>query len=76
MTVENLSVREKIGHQIANFRKKRGFSTRQLAELCGVNYSNIGKIERGAYNVSIDILGKICDALGAKINIEDKEAAE
>ena len=68
--------REKIGQQVAALRNKRSLTTRQLADMCGINFSNIGKIERGAYNVSIDILGKICDALGAKINIEDKEAAE
>lgn len=65
--------RVEIGRQLAELRKRRGLSTRQLAELCGVNYSNIGKIERGAYNVSIDILGKVCDALGAKLVIVPTE---
>lgn len=62
--------REIIGQQLADIRKKRGLTVRQLAELSGVNYTNIGKIERGAYNVSIDILGKVCNALGATIKIE------
>lgn len=61
--------RESIGFQLAEIRNKRGISIRELAELCGVNYSNIGKIERGSYNVSIDILEKICKALGASIKI-------
>ena len=67
-----MTEREKIGQQIAALRYKRGLSTRQLADLCGINYSNIGKIERGAYNVSIDILGKVCEALGADIQIFEK----
>lgn len=67
-----MTEREKIGQQIAALRYKRGLSTRQLADLCGINYSNIGKIERGAYNVSIDILGKVCEALGADIQIIEK----
>lgn len=62
--------RADIGRQVAELRAKRGLSTRQLAELCGVNFANIGKIERGSYNVSIDILGKVCAALGARIKIE------
>lgn len=62
--------RQQIGQQLANIRKKRGLTVRQLAELSGVNYTNVGKIERGAYNVSIDILGKICDAMKTKISIE------
>lgn len=64
--------RADIGRQVAELRAKRGLSTRQLAELCGVNFANIGKIERGSYNVSIDILGKVCTALGARIKIESE----
>lgn len=63
--------RAEIGRQVAELRSKRGLSTRQLAELCGVNFANIGKIERGAYNVSVDILGRVCEALGARLRIED-----
>ena len=65
--------RSEIGRQVMELRNKRGLSTRQLAELCGVNYTNIGKIERGAYNVSVDILGRVCDALGARLKIEEIE---
>ena len=64
--------RADIGRQVSELRAKRGLSTRQLAELCGVNFANIGKIERGSYNVSIDILGKVCAALGARIKIESE----
>lgn len=62
--------REYIGQQVAALRNKHGLTTRQLADMCGINYTNVGKIERGAYNVSIDILSKVCAALGAKIKIE------
>lgn len=65
-----MSHREIIGKQIAALRNKQGITTRLLADMCGINYTNVGKIERGAYNVSIDILSKVCDALGAKIKIE------
>lgn len=66
-------MRESIGKQIAAIRKKRGLSLRQLAELTGLNHSNIGKIELGKYSVGIDILGKICDALGCELKITEKE---
>lgn len=68
--------REKIGQQLAALRNKRSLTTRQLADMCGINFSNIGKIERGAYNVSIDILSKVCDALGADIKIIEKEVED
>lgn len=66
-------MREEIGRQIAAIRKKKGLSLRQLAELTGLNHSNIGKIELGKYSVGVDILGKICDALGCELKITEKE---
>lgn len=62
--------RERIGRRIAELRQARGLSIRQLAEACGVSAQNITKIEHGRYNVSIDILGKICQSLGVTIKIE------
>ena len=65
--------RIRIGGQVAAIRNKKGLSIRELAEACGVTAQNITKIEHGKYNVSIDILGKICEALGCRIDIvEDK----
>ena len=62
--------REYIGKRIAEIRQAKGLSIRQLAEASGVNFANIYKIENGKYNVSIDILGKICDALGYHVDIK------
>lgn len=63
--------REEIGRRIAALRQKRGLSLRDLAELTGLDHSNIGKIENGRYNVGIDILGRICDALGCRIELRE-----
>lgn len=62
--------REYIGKRIAEIRKAKGMSIRQLADASGVNFANIYKIENGKYNVSIDILNKICLALGVELKIE------
>lgn len=64
-----MNTREYIGKRIAEIRQAKGLSIRQLAEACGVSFANIYKIENGKYNVSIDILGKICEALGCRIDI-------
>lgn len=61
--------REYIGERVAEKRQAKGLSIRQLAELCGVTAQNITKIEHGKYNVSIDILGKICNALDCRIDL-------
>lgn len=65
-----MSHRELIGKRIAQLRKEKGLTQEQLSELTGLDRTNIAKIENGKYNVSIDILNKVCVSLGAKINIE------
>ena len=64
--------REYIGKRIAEIRQAKGLSIRQLAEASGVSFANIYKIENGKYNVSIDILGKICEALGCRIDVVEE----
>lgn len=65
-----IALRENIGHQIAMLRKKHGLTIRELAYLCGINYANVCKIENGKYNISVDIIEKICLVLGATVKIE------
>lgn len=64
--------RERIGRQIATIRKEKGLSVRQLAELSGVTFQNINKIELGKYSVGIDVLTKIADALDCEVTITNK----
>lgn len=64
--------REIIGQQIAKIRNEKGITQEQLSELTGLNRANISKIETGRYNASIDIIGKIADALGCRIEIIEK----
>ena len=61
--------RERIGQRIAELRKAKGMTLVQLSELSGITFQNITKVEHGKYNVSIDILTKLCNVLGAEINI-------
>lgn len=62
--------RERIGQRIAQLRQERDITQEQLAGLAGIDRTNVNKIEKGRYNVSIDIIGKVVDALGVKIKIE------
>ena len=65
-----MKLRINIGQQIAMLRKKHGLTIRELSELSGINSSNISKIENGKYNVSIDIIERICKSLGASVKID------
>jgi transcriptional regulator with XRE-family HTH domain len=63
------TTRVKIGQQLRALRQERGLSTRQLAEITGVIHSHIVRIESGRYNVGVDTVEKLANALGAKLTI-------
>ena len=73
ITESQLQNRIAIGKRIAEIRQSKKLTQVQLAELSGLNRVNINKIENGRYNVSIDILQKVCDALDVKLDIVEKE---
>ena len=67
---EEDETRLRIGTMLAQARRQRRITIRQLESYTGISNSNISKIERGDYNVSIDILAKLCSAVGAEIEIK------
>ena len=73
MTEEQKKNRLHIGQQLAEIRKSKGLSLRQLSDMCGVTYQNLNKIENGRYSVGLDILSKICDTLDCQLDIIQKE---
>ncbi len=58
-----------IAYQILQLRKKKKLSQAQLAKKIGTKQSNIARMESGQQNFSIDILGKIAEALGCNVKI-------
>lgn len=68
-----MTERERIGMMVAQLRKDKYITQDELAEASGVNRVNIAKIEKGKYNVSIDILSKIVSALECKIDFTDNK---
>lgn len=67
-----MSERERIGKKIAEIRKELGLSTYKVAELSGIKQQNISRVEKGCYSTTLDVLAKIADALGKKIDFLDK----
>ena len=66
-------VRLKIGSRIAEARERQGYSIRELAEKCGVNYVTISKIENGKFNVGLDVIARIANVLGLEVELVMKE---
>ena len=71
--VKELDVEEytryRIGMKITAIRKAAGLTQLQLAEKCGMAQPNIARIENGTYATSIDVLSRIAEALGKRIEL-------
>lgn len=59
-----------LGEQIRARRQKLGMTQTELSEATGIDRANISKIEGGRYNVSVDIIGRIAEALRCEIRLE------
>ena len=52
-----------LGLNIAYFRKERGLSQMQLAELINISRTHMSRIETADCAVSLDVVFDICDVL-------------
>lgn len=61
--------RDAIGGRLRRIRKERGFTQKKLVEVIAgkIDYSYIGKIERGEQLPSIKVLKRISDALSVPL---------
>ena len=53
----------KLGLNIAFYRKDRGFTQMQLAELLDIDRSHMSAIELATVGVSLDVIFKLCNIL-------------
>ena len=53
--------------KIAKFRKEKGITQAQLAELIGTSQQQIAKIERGVVDPRLSTLRRIAEALGCEV---------
>ena len=64
-----MNERERIGARIAELRKSLGMTQEELAGKCGLQRTTVSKIERGRFSVSVDMLSRICEVLGSRLEI-------
>ncbi len=55
------------GDHLKSLRKSKGLTQEKLAELCGISVQYLGDVERGKANATINVLGKIAQALGISV---------
>ena len=58
-----------VGNAVSAARAKKGMSLIELAEVTGIDQSDISKIERGVANPSIKTLHRIAEALDAQLRV-------
>ncbi|MFG6386069.1 MAG: helix-turn-helix domain-containing protein [Muribaculaceae bacterium] len=67
-------IRTEIGTKIRNAREAAALSQQQLADLAGIDRTNVAKIETGRYNVTLETLSRICTAMGLNLDLIAPEA--
>lgn len=53
----------------SDYRRGRGLSQKEMAEILDVSQPMVSKIESGEYNFSIEELCKICDKIGWRLKV-------
>ena len=64
--------RKRIGAQLRELREEQGWTIAQVAEMVGVKFSTVEKIEAGVFNVPLDVLAKVAEVLGCELTIKAK----
>ena len=59
----------KIIEEIITARKEKNLTQKGLAELIGTKQANISRLESGNYNPSLDLLNKVAQAMGKKLEV-------
>jgi transcriptional regulator with XRE-family HTH domain len=63
ITEEKKERLKKFGKNLREIREKRGYSLRSLSHECNIDWSDIGKIERGETDIKLSTLWELADAL-------------
>jgi transcriptional regulator with XRE-family HTH domain len=50
---------QRLGEKLYTLRKRHGLTQMQLADLLGINYNHVGKMERGERSPSLETLFKL-----------------
>lgn len=66
--------RLRVGQRIAELRKAKKLTQKELGELSGLPDSHISRIEAGIYSARVDSLNAIGEALGQRLDYVKKKS--
>ena len=58
-----------LGDKLLEARARKGYTQKELADITGIDQSDISKIERGIANPSLNTLCRLADALDARLTL-------
>ena len=70
---ERLQLRYEVISQLIDARKEQNLSQAELAKRVGTQKSNISRLESGNYNPTLDMLVRVANSMGLKVNISFEE---
>ena len=65
--------RKRVGAQLRQQREEQGWTIAQVAEMVGVKFSTVEKIEAGVFNVPLDILARVAEVLDSELVIRERK---
>lgn len=69
VAVVRMKMRARLGEELFQLRREKGLSLRQLAELSGVSWMTIHRMESGQHGTSTEVFDKVLSAMGARLEI-------
>lgn len=64
-----LDRRKQIGARMRELREAQGLTQSELARRAGITAGNVFRIEAGMYSMGLDLVNRVADALGARLEI-------
>ena len=71
--LRNDEERKRIGNTIQVLRVQQGLTVDELAQKAGVGSSLLTRVELGKFNVRLDVLSSVAEALGYKVDFVKKD---
>ena len=72
---EQIKLKTELMKEMVRIRKTKNMTQQMIAERTGIARPNIARMENGTYNPTVDMLVRIADGMGMRIEINwlDKE---